>query len=462
MSSWLGEVLGFGLGTIYKNKTVATVFTLIIVGFNIIGLIQGEILISLLFTFIIAFPILFIVGMISAIATIPLRKIRSQYNEMFEQLKFKSINDRYPQFLGETETEYLKVLTFQSQIPIEEWINKQSALGTYLNKQIVDIYNSSDNNNIVHVLTVLNPLPDNIKWSDDRILNDSNLLNIGISYTNQILVDLNQTPHTFIAGETGSGKSNILKCLIYQCIIHSHEVKLIDFKRGVSFSVFDELMDVYSEYEEIAIVLDELVKETSKRLDLFRINKVEDIEQYNNISENKLKRIIVFIDELAELMRASDKQTNKVIMNYLESLTRISRAVGVNLIMGIQRPDSTIITGQIKNNVSMRICGHFVDPEPSRIMLGNDMATDLPGTRGRFIIKDNSYREFQAYYIDESSMGYLCIEKLTHKALNTPTVDTYTGLTVETQPVANTIDNPPAQQGSSEQVINFNFDDMDI
>jgi len=105
--------------------------------------------------------------------------------------------------------------------------------------------------------------------------------------------------------------------------------------------------------------------------------------------------------------------------------------------MGIQRPDATIITGQIKNNVSLRICGRFVDPEPSRIMLGNNMATTLPKIRGRFILKDNDYTEFQAFRITEEVMGKL------HKI-----------------PVKKKIESKTTNEKTNS--MNFNFDDIEL
>jgi len=133
------------------------------------------------------------------------------------------------------------------------------------------------------------------------------------------------------------------------------------------------------------------------------------MEDYNRIvsCNNKMNRIVLFIDELVELLRAGDRETTKHINNSLETLTRLSRAVGINVIMGIQRPDATIVGGQIKNNVSLRICGRFVDPEPSRIMLGNDSANKLPKVRGRFILKDDDQAEFQAFRITSDLMEHL-------------------------------------------------------
>jgi len=128
---------------------------------------------------------------------------------------------------------------------------------------------------------------------------------------------------------------------------------------------------------------------------------VDSINDYNNITGEGLPRKIIFIDEVAELLKTRDKEISKLLYESLETLTRISRAVGISLIMGIQRPDSTIINGQIKSNVPFRICGRFVDIEPSRIMLGDTIASTLPNIKGRFIIKGDTLEEVQSFYFDK-------------------------------------------------------------
>ena len=82
-------------------------------------------------------------------------------------------------------------------------------------------------------------------------------------------MDLDKHPHAFIAGETGSGKSNILKCLIYQALAKSYDVILIDFKRGVSFSAFSDMLTIYYDYADVTKVLKDMVSETNNRLDKF-------------------------------------------------------------------------------------------------------------------------------------------------------------------------------------------------
>ena len=247
------------------------------------------------------------------------------------------------------------------------------------------------------LLLEIPPLPQLIDWQDDFISKDD-VLNIGMGYYGIVGMDLEMFPHAFIAGKAGCGKSNILKCMIHQAIKKNYDIVLIDFKRGVSFSRFDNIIPVCYEYKDAMQVLSNLVAETMSRLDLLRKNKVESIKEYNIFYNGYFPRKIVFIDELAELLKPTDKEISKLIYDAITTLTRLSRAVGIHLIMGIHRPDSTIISGQIKNNVPFRVCGKVVDKEPSTIMLDSLRAKNLPDIRGRFIVKDDKYNEVQCFY----------------------------------------------------------------
>lgn len=121
------------------------------------------------------------------------------------------------------------------------------------------------------------------------------------------------------------------------------------------------------------------------------------MDDYNRKTDYKLQQVLIFIDELAELLKTRDKEISNRLYDSIETLTRLSRSAGIHLIMGIQRPDSTVVNGQIKNNVGGRICGRFVDKEPARIV-GCEEACGLPDIKGRFIIKDTTTQIFQSYY----------------------------------------------------------------
>jgi len=303
-------------------------------------------------------------------------------------------------------SEYVVAFCFNTFIPVDKWVARKSELEMYFGEKIVGIRQSAKDNRVIEVLVELFPLPDYVEWNDgfmnNNVVRSPDFLTIGVSYNGTVGMNLSVHPHAFIAGETGSGKSNILKCLIHQAIAKNYDVILIDFKRGVSFSDFADRLTIYYEYPEVVAVLKEMVSETQSRLDKFRNAKVDNITDYNRASSDRLERKIVFIDELAELLKTRDRETANALNGSIETLTRLSRAAGIHLIMGIQRPDSTIVSGQIKNNVPFRVCGRFVDPEPSRIMLGSDAASTLPNIKGRFIVKDDNMYEVQSYYFKDN------------------------------------------------------------
>lgn len=334
----------------------------------------------------------------------PARETRKIFYELFEEVQLYADDKILPCFLySDIISEYCIIYSFKTLIPLEMWNKKKNQMEIILNGKILDIYHTQNDLQVVNVVIQHKPLPEYIEWNDEYINTDKNILNIGMSCYGLEGLNLDSYPHAFIAGETGSGKSNILKCLIHQSILKGYEVVLIDFKRGVSFANFIDTVKIYYDYTTVIEVIKSMVEETSKRLDLFREYKVDNLKDYNAIATNPLKRIIIFIDELAELLKTRDKEISNTLNDSLETLTRLSRAVGINLIMGIQRPDSTIVNGQIKNNVPFRVCGRFTDKEPSRIMLASDVASTLPNIKGKFIIKDNELKEVQSFYFQNNT-----------------------------------------------------------
>ena len=346
------------------------------------------------------------VGLFEWIKGIPHRFEIKRWEQLFEGMKLNE-NDPSPRFMyAKSISPYAKVVAFKTIIPLSIWERNKEVIEMHINKSIINITQDDDNNQIIKLLIQDEKFAKEIEWQNDYTDYSNDILNIGVGSVGVVGMDLQKYPHAFIAGETGSGKSNILKCMIHQAINKGYDTVLIDFKRGVSFSSFIDYIDVHFDYLPALEALKAMVNETTRRLDLFREKRVDNLNDYNKVTDNNLKRQIIFIDELAEFLKPSDKALSKVIYESLETLTRISRAAGIHLIMGIQRPDSTIISGQIKNNVSFRVCGRFPDREPSIIMLGNVAANKLSDTKGRFIVKDNEMQEIQCfYYSDNAKFG---------------------------------------------------------
>lgn len=376
------------------------------------------------------------------------------FNYIFEQIGLKSKDESLPTFLYEKEiSDFTTLFAFETLIPLAEWKSKKEELEMYFNVEIVSIQQDKQNNRIIQILIKKADLPSYIEY-DSEIYTENGFV-LGISYNGYITIDLDRNAHVLLAGETGSGKSNILKLLVYQSLVKNFDTVIIDFKRGVSFSNFSNMVKIVYEYEQAATTLEEMVEETKRRLDLFRSTKVDNINDYNKITTLKnLNRKIIFIDELAELLNTRDKELSNRLYDALETLTRLSRAVGIHLIAGIQRPDATVVSGQIKNNISCRISGRFVDKEPSRIILGCDDASRLANIKGRFIIKDDEMQEFQSfYYVDDIDFSPKTESKETAEE---------TILQAEQEQKNDSDDEPQAKNDKILNNLDFDFHDMEI
>lgn len=334
-----------------------------------------------------------------------------EYDEKFATIRFKSRDGKYPQFCG-TKTEGKKQhLTFKSTIPLSEWKKNKEYLESAFDCNILKI-KSSSSKNLITLTTVPSDciIPEYIAWKDAFHSEKDGVIIIGISALSKISFDLNKNPHILIAGETGSGKSVILRCCLWQMALQGAQVIMIDFKGGVEFGKqYRQFGEVITKRERAVEVLELLTRENEARLELFNETDVKNIREYNRTSGDKLCRIGVFCDEIAEMLdKKGVSKNDRIIYEKLEAhlstLARLSRATGINLFLGTQRPDANIITGQIKTNIPLRVSGRFADKAASEIVLGATDATDLPDIKGRFMFKQGAdITEFQSYYFDDNT-----------------------------------------------------------
>ncbi len=357
-------------------------------------------------------------------------KFRGEFDEKFDEIglftkgKKKDFNGNmvekkiYPKYLGEEKEGNITTYSFYSNIPLEDWRIKIRNIENMLDCNILKIENAISTKKVVKIQTVpaSKIIPLYLDWKDLYISDKDFEIIVGENMLEQIRFNLNSTPHALIAGETGSGKSVILRLILRQAVLKSSKIIMIDFKGGVEFGIkYERYGEVITERQRALERLKELTVENDARLKLFRKLDVKNLGEYNKLAEKttnfkKLCRILVFCDEVAEMMDKSgsskdDKKVLEQIEKEISTLARLARATGINLILGMQRPDAKVLPGQIKNNIPVRISGRFADKPASEIVLGNSKATELPETKGRFLFKVGADTlEFQAYNFDDNKM----------------------------------------------------------
>ena len=201
-----------------------------------------------------------------------------------------------------------------------------------------------------------------------------------------IIADIVKMPHLLIAGSTGSGKSVCINCMImsilYKASPDDVRMIMIDPKvveLGIYNGIPHLLIPVVTEPKKAAAALAWAVQEMENRYKQFAKFGLREITSYNNYAyENnmdKMPRILIIIDELADLMMVARDSVEDAI----NRLAAKARAAGLHLVVATQRPSVDVITGLIKANIPSRIAFKVASQVDSRTILDFAGAEKLLG-----------------------------------------------------------------------------------
>jgi S-DNA-T family DNA segregation ATPase FtsK/SpoIIIE len=212
-----------------------------------------------------------------------------------------------------------------------------------------------------------------------------------------IISDISGMPHLLIAGATGSGKSVCVNSLILSVLfkLTPDELKMILIDpKVVELNIYNGiphlLVPVVTDVNKAAQALNWAVQEMSNRYDLFAKKNVRDIDSYNTKEkDDRLPKILIVIDELADLMAASPKEVEDSITR----LAQLARAAGIHLVIATQRPSVDVITGTIKANIPTRIAFSVSSYVDSRTILDTSGAEKLLG-KGDMLYSPVGYSKF--------------------------------------------------------------------
>jgi S-DNA-T family DNA segregation ATPase FtsK/SpoIIIE len=202
---------------------------------------------------------------------------------------------------------------------------------------------------------------------------------LGQGITGQpVVADLGRMPHLLIAGTTGSGKSVCIKALA-TCLAMNNRPDELRFvmidPKMVELVRFNGLPHLYgqTEYEldRIVRVLRWVAFQMDERYKKFAEVGARHLDDYNKRigRDARLPRIVVFIDELADMMMMAPEKTERTICR----IAQMARATGIHLIVATQRPSVDVVTGLIKANFPARISFATASQTDSRVIL------DMPG-----------------------------------------------------------------------------------
>ncbi|HVP06323.1 MAG TPA: DNA translocase FtsK 4TM domain-containing protein [Candidatus Acidoferrum sp.] len=247
------------------------------------------------------------------------------------------------------------------------------------------------------------------------------------------VADLSRMPHLLIAGATGSGKSVCMNVLITSLIYRMHPLQVrfifVDPKM-LELSVYSGIphlgRPVVTTPRQAEKVFSDAVIEMENRYRRLAAASVRNIEDYNRKQakeEDKLPYIILFVDELADLMMSATSSKTELLIT---RLAQMARAVGIHLVLATQRPSVDVITGLIKANFPARIAFQVSSKVDSRTIIDANGAEKLLGAgdmlflstgqpepvrvHGAYISSEETDRMVK--FIRDQGLGMLALENI--------------------------------------------------
>lgn len=221
---------------------------------------------------------------------------------------------------------------------------------------------------------------------------------------NPITVDITKAPHILIAGATGSGKSvclnTIINSLLFKATPNKMRLLMVDTKR-VELSAYEGIPHLYApiakDGKTALAVVAEVVRIMRERAEMMERGGYVDISQTN------YPRILLVIDELADLMLMCKEEVEPLLV----TIAQLGRAAGIHLIVATQRPTVNVVTGLLKANIPCRIALQTASLRDSMTILDHKGAEALTGNGDALLKTPDKVKEtrLQVSYISRTDIN---------------------------------------------------------
>ncbi len=216
-------------------------------------------------------------------------------------------------------------------------------------------------------------------------------------------------PHLLAVGPTKSGKSVLLRCLLAQAVAGRWTIMIADPK-GVDYRWAFGLpgVAVRASGDNAFEGVDAAVEEMHERQAWMEEHAPLTATNLSEVPDNPFPNVLVVVDELAELVTLGDKRRRESTSAALGSLARRARFVNMVIVVATQRPDASIIGGEVRGNLGTRVLAGEGEQQHKLMAFGTTemprLSGGYPRGRGRLMVGGAGPREFQAAFIDPQTV----------------------------------------------------------
>ena len=294
-------------------------------------------------------------------------------------------------------------------IPLAVFEDQRDKIEAALNAYIVKIYADRKTHHIImQVVFGEDVQPELPPWHRAYIPQALTQFAMGVDLAGTpVIADLGKIPHILIGGSTGSGKSFLLKLVLFQAICKGYKIFIADFKGGLDFlEPWENYCQMCLDKSRVLCALKTICEELDHRKKLFREGGCRNIEEFNTrYPMDAVAHIIFACDEATAVFSRKqalkdEAEITKEIEAKASYIAAQGRALGIHLILSLQRPDATVLDGQITNNIDYRVCGRANQTLSKIVLDQTDAKSEVPKDgNGIFLLNDGTI--FQTYRIDE-------------------------------------------------------------
>lgn len=300
-----------------------------------------------------------------------LKKKEEEFKEFWNGVGIKNKQEEIPKLINMKETDSGNIYSFINPIGLstKDYENRDIAIKEFLNCNRILL---SSNGDFVNIQTIEVELPKVVPFILPKKKSDDLIIELGVNEEGKkVEINFNKIHSWLIAGATGGGKSVCVHNILTQlyCNYSDYtEFYICDMKKTElnNYRNLKSTIKYTDNVDEVEKIIDELLRISDERHELFIKHNVKNLQQYNKKVRNKLPNIVLCIEECVRLMN------NKNLQNKIAELCFIARSAGIIVLMTIQRATRNLFSPDIKASLLGKIGFKTTNKINSQIIMDDD------------------------------------------------------------------------------------------